>query len=348
MWGRIAGLMVGIGLVWTGVARAQAPEMPDRPRFVFPTRPEVIIKMVQPSTASSIRGKLISLTDSEVVIDTGKKSPARGGSTISFERIESLRTLDGEFEFTPKEDFPSVSKRVVAAFTSVTIEDATIPVGSPQNTYTTPTLTPTPPLTATEENLLDPVKAGHEGTQLAPRVPRTKKPPVTKPAVKAPVKSGFGGIKSLTKPSKTDPATTEMPAEGTETEATPPAETTPPVDPTAGATEALLCSSCGKDIPASAVRTGVCPHCKIAFSNVTGPPSHKAQNPFQKPGTGTAGTGHGAFAGTSSSAPPSAPPTNTGSQVVENNGFSIDAIPNWAKGGMFILLVLVGWHLMNR
>ena len=344
MWGRIAGLMVGIGLVWTGVALAQAPEMPERPRFVFPTRPEVILKMVQPSTASSIRGKLISLTDSEVVIDTGKKSPGRGGSSISFERIESLRTLDGEFEFTPKEDFPSVSKRLVAAFASVSIEDASLPAGSPQSTYL-------PPLTPTEETVIDPAKVGHAGTQLAPRIPKNQKPPLAKPPVKAPVKSGFGGIKSLTKPPKTDPASPEMPAEGTEAPA--PAETTPPVDPTAGAKEVLLCSSCGKEIPKSAVRTGVCPHCKIAFSNVTGPPSHKAQNPFQKPGTaaagtGAAGTGHGAFAGTSSSVPPSVPPTNTGSQVVENSGFSIDAIPNWAKGGMFVLLVLVGWHLMNR
>lgn len=347
MSGRIAGLMVSFGLAWTGVALAQAPEMPERPRFVFPTRPEVIIKMVQPSTSSSIRGKLLSLTDREVVIDTGKKSPARdrgrsdSGSSISFERIESLRTLDGDFEFTPKEDFQSVSERIVVAFASVTIEDASLPAGSPQNT-TTPYITPSTTLPGSDPNE-DPAKVGHAGTQLAPRVPRNK-PPVAKPPVKGLGQSGFGGIKSLTKPKKTDPASAEMPAEGTGTEAATPAATTPPA--TAGATEVFLCSNCGKEIPASAVKTGVCPYCKIAFSNVTGPPSQMAQNPFQRP----AGAGNNPFAqpGVGPSVSPSAPPTNTGSQVVENSGFSIDSIPNWAKGGMFLLLVLVGWHVMNR
>ncbi len=354
MWGRIAGLMVGIALTWTGVALAQAPETPDRLRYVFPTRPEVIIKMVQPSTASSIRGKLVSLTDSEVVIETMKKSPPRdrgridGGSSISFERIESLRTLDGEFEFTPKEDFETVSKRLVAAFASVTVEDASLPVGSSQVAIT-PSTTPSTSLPGSDPTE-DPAMAVHAGSQVAPipldpRAPKNRKPRAAKPPVKGPGQSGFGGIKSLTKPKKTDPASSEMPADGTETEATTSAETTPPVDPTAGATEVLLCSSCGKEIPTSAVKTGVCPHCKIAFSNVTGPPSKTTQNPFQQPGTRTAGTGTaGAFSATS----PSVPPTNTGSQVVQNSGFSIDAIPNWAKGGLFVLLVLVGWTLMNR
>jgi hypothetical protein len=346
MSGQIAGLMVCIGLAWAGLVQAQTPEMPEHPRFVFPTRPEVTIKMVQPSTSRSIGGKLLSLTDREVVIETAKKGPPRdrgrgdGGSSISFERIESLRTLDGDFVFTPKEDFHAIAERIVATFASVTIEDASLSAGSPPITDT-----PSTTLPGSDPNEI-PATVGHAGTPLAPKIPKNN-PSVAKPPVKGLGQSGFGGIKSLTKPKKTEPASTAPPADGSEPGGTTEPTPTPPVDPTAGATEVLLCSNCGKEIPASSARQGVCPHCKIAFSNVTAPQSNTAQNPSQKP----TGTGNNAFAGTSTSpsVAPSVPPTNTGSQVVENSGFSIDTVPNWAKGGLFVLLVLVGWHLvMNR
>ncbi len=350
MSGRIAALMVWMGLAWTGVACAQAPKMPEHPRIVFPTKPEVVVKMVQPSTASSIRGKLLSLTENEVVIDTGKATPRERmagnvGQKIGFNRIVSVKSLDGEFEFTPKEEFKDILDRIVAAYASVTVEDDSLPPGVQRMTYTPSNLALTPPSNE------DPAKIGHAGTLPgAARLPGaapdplTPKKPVAKPPVKGLGQKGFGGIKSLTKPKKTDPASAEMPAEGTGPEATIPPSTAHSA--TAGASEVFLCSNCGKEIPATAAKTGICPYCKVAFTNVTGPPSKVAQNPFQKP----AGAGNNPFAqpATAPSVAPSVPPTNTGSQVVQNSGFSIEAIPNWAKGGMFLLLVLVGWHLMNR
>ena len=328
MWSWVSGLMMAIGLAWTGCALAQAPAIPENPRFVFPTTPEVVVKLAQPSTTRSIRGKLLSLTAFEVVIDTGKTSP-RGepGQRIAFERIESLRSSDGRFEFTPDEDFQAASLRIVSTFSSVTIESAS-------------------PATETPSGDPSPARAAH--TAAGPIMP--KKPPVNGLG-----QGGFGGIKNLPKPKKTDPVSPEAPATEGGTEGTPEVtepETPPPVDQTAGATEIFLCSNCAKEIPASAIKTGVCPHCKVAFSNLALPPSKPVSNPFQKPaGNGNAGGG-GAFAPTSPAptdpAVP-APANNNGTQIIQGGGFTLDAIPNWAKGGLFVLLVLVGWHLIfNR
>jgi hypothetical protein len=102
-----------------------------------------------------------------------------------------------------------------------------------------------------------------------------------------------------------------------------------------------------KEIPSSAIKSGVCPHCKIAFSNGATPSSNPGPNPFA-PKPGTNGSATDAFAPTSS-APSVAPAANSGSQVVQTTGFSIDSIPNWAKGGLFVLFVLIGWQLVfNR
>lgn len=327
MWGRVAALVVAISGMWTGWAAAQAPAIPENPRYVFPTTPEVVVKLVQPNTQRSIRGKLISLTALEVIVDTGKLSAearARGeiGQRISFDRIESLHSSDGRFRFTPEENFKTVSQRIVAAYTSVTVEGSSA----------------TPDAAGNISNP-DPATVGH-----MPTVPV----PMRKPPVNGLGQGGFGGIKNLPKPKKPDPSSADIPAEATGTQGTSDPATPPDVDPTAGATEVLLCSNCAKEIPASAIKTGVCPHCKIAFSNVTPAPSTPASNPFQK----TAGSGTGnadPFAPTTPAASAaSVPPANTGSQV-ESVGFSIEAIPNWAKGGLFVLLVLVGWHLVfNR
>lgn len=326
MWGRIAGLMLAFGWAWTGIAAAQAPSIPERPRFEFPTTPEVVVKLKNPVNQKFVRGKLLSLTAQEVVIDTGKmRDPGEVGHRIAVDRIESVRSADGRFQYTPDEDFKVVSERIVASYASATVEEDKAPSSPSQ------------------------VGANPVPAAVTPPSPQTTTAP-KKPVVNGLGQGGFGGIKNLTKPKKPDATPADMPAETPGAEGT--TEPVPPAteDATSGATEYLLCSNCTKEIPASAIKTGVCPHCKIAFSNITPPPSKPGSNPFQKP-TSPGNPGSGAFAptGPAPSVPPSVPPANAGSTVIENRGFSIDSVPNWAKGGLFVLLVLVGWHLVfNR
>lgn len=326
MWVRLSVLLWAIGCAWTGIASAQAPAIPEHPRFVFPTTPEAVVKLKNPVNQKFIRGKLLSLTAQEVVIDTGKmRDPGEVGHRIAVDRIESVRSADGRFQYTPEEDFKVISERIVASYSSATIEeDKALPRSSPAESKPVPAaVTPTPPESTTSPK---------------------------KPVVNGLGQGGFGGIKNLTKPKKTDTTPTDQPAVTTETEATTESVPPPAEDATSGAMEVLLCSNCTKEIPPSAIKSGVCPHCKIAFSNIAPSASKPGSSPFQKPSSsGQAGSGAFSATGSTPSVAPSVPPANTGSSVIENRGFSIDSVPNWAKGGLFVLLVLIGWHLVfNR
>lgn len=321
MWGRIVGLVVAIGLAWTGCAIAQEAVTPRGSRYVFSTTPEVVVKMVKTANSKYVRGKLLSLTSYEIVVDTGKMSARereRGevGQRIGFDRFESLRTTDGRFEFTTAEDFNIMTSRIGEAYTSVMVEADS---AKPKIPEVEPAPEETPP-------------------------PVVEAPKPKKPVVNGLGQGGFGGINNLPKVKPTE--TTTPPEEtGTEEPTTP--EVTPPSAPGSGTSEVLLCSNCMKEIPSSAIKSGVCPHCNIAFSSGAAPSNAAGQNPFA-PQPGTNGSATGAFAPTSS-APSVAPAASPGSQVSQTNGFSIDSIPNWAKGGLFVLLVLIGWHLVfNR
>ena len=370
MWGRVCGLMLAIVFLWKGPMMAQAPirpglpgmvspqvsgnvpsgtvvpAIPEHPLFLFPTTPDVSLKL-RAGNGRPVRGKLISLSDHAVVIETvSSQHRERGeaGQTIGFDRIETMRSIDGRFEFKPEEDFQVVSKRVMAAYASVQIEPDPDPIASRPGTDNRA------PAVTTNEKAPDPSAEG-------------SRPKSSKPIVNGLGNGGFGGISNLQKPKPKKPASGTSTTESSPEEQ--PAVTTesansPPAAPTSGVTEILLCSNCTKEIPTSAVKSGVCPHCKIAFANVTVAPSPSTTNPFQS-STGTetglgmrteSTAGAGAFAPTTTGAPAavSAPAQNTGTQIIQGgNGFSIDAVPNWAKGGLFVLLVLVGWHLMfNR
>ena len=323
MWGRIAGLVVAVSLAWTGCAIAQEAAAPRGSRYVLSTTPEVVVKMVKTANSKYVRGKLLSLTSYEIVVDTGKmnaRDRERGevGQRIGFDRFESLRTTDGRFEFTVDEDFNAVTSRIGEAYTSVTVE---ADFAKPK----VPEVEPAP-------------------EETPPPVVETPKP--KKPVENGLGQGGFGGINNLPKV-KPNEATT--PPEETGTEGTTTPETTPPpvTNPASETNDVLLCSNCMKEIPSSAIKSGVCPHCKIAFSNGAAPSSNPGPNPFA-PKPGTNGSATEAFAPTSS-APSVAPAANSGSQVTQTNGFSIDSIPNWAKGGLFVLFVLIGWQLVfNR
>lgn len=326
MRGRLSGLIVAFVFAWTEIVAAQEVAAPSRTRYLFPTTPEVVVKMEKSNNLKYVRGKLLSLTDSEIVVDTGKSSPRDRelgdvGQRIGFERIESIRTTDGRLEFRVDEDFQEVSKRLIASYSSVTTEvDTALPKTSP----------------GTPAAVLE-----------APAV--AEKPSTRKPPVNGLGNGGFGGLRNLPKPKQSDPTPPANTSDNTtETPQNTPSVTPPSTPATSNATEILLCSNCTKEIPASAIQSGVCPHCQIAFSNVAikANPSSGTQ-PFSAT-PGSSNTASNPFAPTSN-APAVAPTTANGSQVVQTNGFSIDSIPNWAKGGLFVLLVLIGWHLIfNR
>ncbi len=328
---RLAGLMLAIWASGAGLVFAQGVTLPEYPRFVFPTTPEISIKLQKSSNAKPIRGKLISLTSREAVVDTGnlsRRDRERGelGQRIGFDRIESLRSTDGRLEFQPSEDFRIISERIVAAYASVVVEPDAAPGLSPSVSSSLP---------------LAPPGIEGQGTTF-PVVPPRPRP--GQPAVNGLGQGGFGGLSNLPKSKKPEPAVIPLTAAPEST----PHDVGPEVAHAAAskpvASEILSCSNCGKDLPASATQFGICPHCKVTFTLPPSATSNAVQNPFQQ-------SGGGAFDPTSTGASVGAPAptTNTGTQVVQGGGFSFDAVPNWAKGGLFALLVLVGYHLLyNR
>lgn len=351
----LLGLIVVASAFCGDTAVAQAPVIPEHPKFLFPTRPEVSVKLTNASNGKPVRGKLISLTAVEAVIDTGtlsRRDRERGevGQRVSVDRMESLRSTDGRFQFTPEEDFQVVARRIVAAYSSVKIEGEVDPGGSGLDIDSpNPALlgSPSRPGSAALPGM---VKPGSKDAELA------TKPKSTKPKPAGMGNGGFGGIKNLPKPKKPGSETTgdEPEDDAVETTEAPP-ET--PVTSLSGVTETLYCSNCTKEIPASAIKSGKCPHCKVPFANISITPSAVVNNPFDKSGgagnAGAANSGGGAF-GPTGTTPATAPLTgdanNSGTVVVQGGGgFTFDSIPGWAKGGLFILLVLVGYHMLfNR
>jgi|GEM_PF-4959472 len=348
----LLGLIVAAGAFCGESVTAQAPTIPEHPKFLFPTRPEVSVKLTKASNGKPVRGKLISLTALEAVIDTGtlsRRDRERGeqGQRVSVDRMESLRSTDGRFQFQPEEDFKVVAQRIVAAYTSVKIEGEVDPGGSGLDIDSPlPTLPGSPSL---------PGSVALPGmSKPGPKNPaEATNPKTTKPKPNGIGNGGFGGIKNLPKPKKPESESSDTDVEN-EAEATEPStemSEAPPETPLSGVTETLFCSNCTKEVPTSAIKSGVCPHCKVAFANVSIAPSAVVKNPFEKSG-GAANAGAGAFAATGAT-PATAPipgeANNSGTVVVQGGEFTFDSIPGWAKGGLFILLVLVGYHMLfNR
>lgn len=346
MWARwLLGLMMVAGFAAGESVVAQAPAIPDFPKFVFPTKPEIVIKRSKPSDARPVRGKLISLTSVEVVVDTGtlsRRDMERGelGHRISVEDIESLRSVDGRFHYQPKEDtdFKAVSHRIVAAYASVMIESeggATVTVPGGAHRATMPGSMP--------------------GSPTKPAAPATAhhakpKPHPPKPAPGS-INGGFGGVKALPKQKKPGQSPTD-PAHAADASPAHAADL-----PLTESTDTSYCSNCSKEIPAGST---ICPHCKIALSNVASGAHSAGNNPFGKtgahqatsganPGTANPFAAKGGTPEAGPAAPVAATANSTGTVVVPGGGFSFDSVPNWAKGGLFVLFVLVGYHLLfNR
>ena len=297
-----------------------AQELSLDTKFTFTAPPEVEIKLRKSSKTAKVRGVLTSLSKLEAVVSNEK-----GEQRVSFDRIDTLKTA--LVEFTGDDDYLEIGKKVSAAYSSVEISGAANP-STAAAAHGAPAISP-------EAN---PIKPGMKTEQSPKNSLGT---------------GGFGGFKNVAKPKATEPAETASETAGTPEQSglSSPTETMP-----LDATEVYICDKCKKEITSAHLQAGQCPHCKTDFAvAVTVPRTNPAPNPFgaaPAPAggnvnpfgaankTGAAGQGQGGVV----PAPPAPVVIQGGS-----GGFSIDAIPNWAKGGLFVLLVLVGYHVVfNR
>ncbi len=315
----------------------------------FEVQPAVTLKLKSGRTA---RGKLISLSATEAIVDTGQRDRETGelGSRFAMTRVASLKTNDDRLTYDPdKDDFASIVATIQEKFPQA------------RGASTLPGMQSLP-------------GSGIPGAQPPAVVtPKLEKPVAVKPKSPKPVPNlgngGFGGLENV--PKKTadpDPAVAEDPAM---------AEPTAPL-------VTFTCSTCSQLISTADQSKGVCPHCGIAWTA----DSHSA-TPSGIPGSGIPGS-HGAMANVSAGmqppvgafpggpqlqgaqlqgaqfpggavkAGPAPAPLGPGQAAVPlgpgqggvqagQAGFTIESVPNWAKAVVFIALLLAAYHfLLNK
>lgn len=295
--------------------------------ITFPTTPEVALKM---KTGRYVRGKLISLGQFEAVVETDPlnsrdRERVDRLARIASDKFESLRTSNGQLVYLPEtDDFAVIAATVRAKFATARFSsdpDAGVPDGLPGSNLpgaqSTSTNTQTPPREKTAVHL------GNGGFGGLSGVPKKLETPVEKPAASSTVAP-------------------EIPAEVTHSTGGNPSDM---------GSEMLICSSCNKAITSAQQALAACPHCGITWltAPVAGSPSHRlpganGANPLPAP--------------TVNSAPISNPGAQSQTTVVQPlgpgasptipPGFSIDTIPAWAKACVFVVLLLVVYHIFFR
>lgn len=305
-------------LILAGQVPLRAQELTDDAKLTFPVPPVVIIKLKK-SSKTSVKGTLTSLTKLEAVIENEK-----GIQHVSFDRIDSLKTPLVEFD--GEDAYQDICQKVKAAY-RVKISSASDPAAEDQ------------PGTGSS------LPGSAEAMRAAPT-----KPEVPKSALG---QGGFGGINNIQKPKAE-----EAPVAPNLNENEPKASTPLPGSAesmASGATEVYICDKCKKEITGADLKAGQCPHCKTEFAMaVAAPPTGTAANPFGAPkaanGNANPFGGQQAQPAPVGGGPVPAPPVVGAPVVIQGgNGFTLDSIPNWAKGGLFVLLVLVGYHVVfNR
>lgn len=320
--------------------------------FTFLTTPEVSIKLKAPNLGRPVRGKLLTLTDGEVIVDTGllsRRDRERGerGQRVPFSRMESLRTTDGRFEFSPEEGFKVIAQRAVDTYPSIRVDGNISELELDR-----------PPRGRSKKKDDDdeperPALPGSTDPEMDDEKTSKGSMPGKSPPQKAPGigNRGIGGLKNLPKVNKPNPGQSDESDSND-----PPDESSSGHDDAevAESNEELICSNCQRVLSRSAVKKGECPHCHATFITPShSSPSSSGQNAFAPSGNPpTSAAGAFAPAGPApvdQAAPVAGQPASNTVVVQGGNGFSFDQVPNWAKGGIFILVLLVGYHvLFNR
>lgn len=316
---RLWGLIVAVAFVCGGVTPVEANS-----KYVFPTKPEVSIKLVKALNGRPVRGKLISLTSREAVVDTGslsKRDRDRGelGQRIGFDRMESFRSTDGRLEFTPDESFQAIAQRISRAYPSVDVVVDPDAGGSASIDESekppAPETRPMPPDRPNPPRGKPPRPESSE-TEPPPRPrPESGRPGPGKP--KGVGNGGFGGVKNLQKPRRNDPgslAHNADPGPGNNPGSNDGHRTPPEREPSHPSNE----------------------------SPNTANTNNNPNNPFAP--TGPATPAAGSTPTTDQAVPPVGVPSTT--TTVQGSGFSFDTIPMWGKAGIFVGFLLLAYRLV--
>lgn len=281
---------------------------------------------LSPPKDASIRQKsgpartftLISLTEDSIKVRTSAGKEIE----IEMDKIQTIRTRDGEFDYSPGEEtFASLLRRATR-INGVMVE--TVDVYDP----------------------IERIAPGEEEPEERPR-PANNGHRANPPAVAANNDPGAEPGESVTRPSTAHSA--QVPSVTVEP-SNPEPVTSEPADATtsghsenpAPGTTIYTCATCGKELPPGIKDGEKCPHCGIVFWSA-GPPVAVAANSGDNSGNSgyPAATGYPTSAGNN---PASAPVATT--PGVSTTSFS--DVPMWMKVGFFVGLLVIGWLLLQR
>jgi hypothetical protein len=273
---------------------------------------------LSPPKDASIRQKsgpartftLISLTEESIKIRTSAGKEIE----IEMDKIQTIRTRDGEFDYSPGEEtFASLLRRA-ARINGVSVETV---------------------------DVYDPIERIAPGEEEQPRPVNRNQPETPVVANDDPPAANDTNPPppSTTAHSATPPAITDVPVGPEMT----PAESGHTATPRPGST-IYTCASCGHDLPAGLKDGDKCPHCGIVFWS-SGAPAATASNNGGNGGTGGYPDAVG-YPSSTATTPAGAPTTTT--PGTSPNNFNVADAPMWMKVGFFVGLLVIGWLLIQR
>jgi hypothetical protein len=275
---------------------------------------------LSPPKDASIRQKsgpartftLISLTEENVKVRTSAGKEIE----IEMDKIQTIRTRDGEFDYSPGEEtFASLLRRATringVAVETVDVYDPIerIAPGEEEEEEERPRPTirtqPEPEDVAAD----DPPSFTNNDTDDPPPI----------------------AVENATTPEEVDEPEMTITASG-HTE-----------DPAPGTT-IYTCATCGNELPAGLRDGDKCPHCGIVFWS-KGPPAATVSN------TGNSGGNSGAYPEASGGYPTSTATNPAGAPITTTptaSSGSFADVPMWMKVGFFVGLLVIGWLLLQR
>lgn len=288
------------------VSAALAQDAPRRVQQVTFSPPKEV--SIRQKTGPSRTFSLISLTEEVATIRTSAGKDVE----IEMSRIKSIRTRDGDFDFSPEDEaFASLVRRA-GRITGVTVE--TVEVLDPIERFAPGEEIPDDPVPQPRNSDPSPAIVRNDDTNPGPADPDRPRPVIV----------------------ATPESTTDVQPEMTPEDAG---------DSPAPGTTILTCATCGRELPAGVRDGDKCPHCGIVFWSRAPVPASGT------PGTNNTGypeaSGYPTASGTpdAAAAPATAPPSNV---TTSSGGLNLETVPMWMKVGFFVGLIAIGWLLLQR
>ena len=250
---------------------------------------------------------LISLTAETATIRTAAGKDVE----IEMSKIRSIRTRDGDFDFSPEEEaFASLVRRA-NRISGVSVQ--TVDVYDPIERFAPGEEIPSDPVPPRRNPDPAPSIVRNDDTNPGPADPVLPQPLIV---------------------ATPETTTNVTPAMTPEDAGNPP----PP------GTTIYTCATCNRDLPAGVRDGDKCPHCGIVFWNRAPAPAASGNSG----GTNNAGgypqaTGYPTASGAAD--PAASPPSNI---TTSSGGLDLDSVPMWMKVGFFVGLIAIGWLLLQR